>query len=254
MKKSISNYTSLVGKLSFALLVGVSLSLSSCKKDDDDDGNGGNNNNDETTFQLGAGTLVAVKSQTVQSTAIGDVTIDIGTAVAAFSGDANWSSLVDGGNVTVNEKELEKFDNNAYVFTPGIADPTGITFGSSVDWSVSGNSGNGVPAFDHTVNGGFPSVGNVSVEGPVSKAEGVTIPITGVSNADSLYVNINEAIKVVASNASSANFSASDLSGVSTGTGIISIAAVRYTTADYGGKTFYFLTETVKQKTVEITN
>ncbi len=253
MKKSIQNYTSLIGKLSFAVLVGVSLSLTSCKKDDDD-GNGGNNNTDETTFQLGAGTLVAVKSQTVQNTAIGEMTIDIGTAVAVFGKDAGWSAFVDGGTVSVNDKALEKFENNSYVFTPGIADPTGITFGSSVEWSVSGNSGNGVPAFDHTVSGGFPSVGNVSVEEPVSKADGVTIPITGVSNADSLYVNINEAFKVVASNATSANFSSADLSGVSTGTGIISIAAVRYTTANYGGKTFYFLTETVKQKTVEITN
>ncbi len=253
MKKSISIYTSLIGKLILAVLVGVSLSLTSCKKDDDDNGNGGNPS-DDTNFQLGAGTLVAVKSQTVQSTAIGDITIDIGTAVAVFGKDASWSAFVDGGTVKVNDKELEKFGNNSYVFTPGIADPTGITFGSSVDWSVSGNSGNGVPAFDHTVSGGFPSVGNVSVEGPVSKAEGVTVPITGVSNADSLYVNINEAFKVVASNATSANFSAADLSNVSTGTGIISIAAVRYTTADYSGKTFYFLTETVKQKTVEITN
>lgn len=252
MKKSIQNYTSLIGKLSFAVLVGVSLSLASCKKDDDN-GNGGNTNS-QTNFQLGAGTLVAVKSQTVQSTAIGDITIDIGTAVAVFGKDASWSAFVDGGTVKVNDKELEKFNNNSYVFTPGISDPTGITFGSSVAWSVSGNSGNGVPAFDHTVSGGFPSVGNVNVDGPVSKAGGVTVPITGVSNADSLYVNINEAFKVVASNATSANFSAADLSNVSTGTGIISIAAVRYTTANYGGKTFYFLTETVKQKTVEITN
>lgn len=251
MKKSINNNASLLGKLGFALVLGLGISLSACKKDDDDV-NGGNNSGSTPT--LGAGTLVAVKSQTVQSTPIGDMTIDIGTAVAVFGADAGWSSFVDGGTVKVNDNALSKMPNSSYVFTPGVASPTGIDFGSSITWSVAGNSSTGVPAFDHTVTGGFPSVGSVNVDDNVSKAAGLTVPISGVSNADSLYINVNEVVKVLPASATSANFSSADLSSLSNGQGIVSIAAVKYTNQAYGGKTFYFLNQAVKQKSVTIGN
>jgi hypothetical protein len=250
MKTSFKNNANLAGKLSFAILVAISLSLASCKKDDDDKGG----KDDDTTLKLGEGTLVAIKTQSIQSTPIGDVTVDIGTAVAVFSAGSNWSSFADAGTVEVNGSALQKFNNNSYAFTPGAANPMGIEFGNSVQWTIAGNSASGVPAFNHTVSGGFPNVGNVNVDETVSKAAGLNLPITGVSNADSLYVNINEVVKVLPANASSANFTASDLSSLSNGTAVVSIAAVRYTNANYGGKTFWFLNETVKQKTVTISN
>ncbi len=253
MKNENTQFYRYVGKLSLALSLALVFSLTSCDKDEDDVPNGNNNTQSENP-QLGAGTLIAIKSETVQSTPMGDMTINMGTAVAVFGSDANFSSFVDGGTVSVNGKNLSKAGNNAYTFTPSQTEPTGIEFGNDVSWSVSGNSGNDVPAFDHTMSEGFPSVGRVNVDDEVSKAESLTLPISGVSNADSLVVNVNEVVKIVAAGVSSVNFSSDELSGISKGTGIVSIAGVRYTSQSYGGKDFYFLTQTVKQKTVTITD
>ncbi len=249
MKRSITQIANRTFKIGFALAMALSLSLTACKKDEDDP----KDNNDGTT-KLGNGTLVAVKSQTVQDSPIGPITIDVGTAVAVFDGGNNWSSFADAGNVQVNGESMEKSGNNTYLATASAANPTGIEFGNTVEWSVEGNTSSNVPAFNHTVTGGFPNVGNVNVDETISKSDGLNLPITGVSNADSLYVNVSQVVKVLPANASTANFSSAELSSVSNGTAIVSIAAVRYTTATYGGNTYYFLTETVKQKSVTITD
>lgn len=254
MKKVNTHIVRYAGKLSLVMSLTFVLGLTSCDKDEDDLPNGDNSNNQTNNTQLGAGTLVAIKSESVQSTPMGDMTINIGTAVAVFGSDASFSSFVDAGTVSVNAQNLSKAGNHAYTFTPSMTDPTGIEFGNTVNWSVSGNDANGVPAFDHSMSGGFPSVGRVNVDDELSKSESLTLPVSGVSNADSLVVNVNEAVKIVASGVSSVNFSSNELSSISKGTGIVSIAGVRYTSQAYGGKEFFFLAQTVKQKTVTITD
>lgn len=254
MKKVNTPIVNAAGKLSIALSLALLIGLTSCDKDEDDLPNGNSNNNQTDNPQLGAGTLVAIKSESVQSTPMGDMTINIGTAVAVFGSDANFSSFVDAGTVSINGQNLSKAGNHAYTFTPSMTEPTGIEFGNAVNWSVSGNDANGVPAFDHNMSGGFPTVGRVNVDEELSKSESLTLPISGVSNADSLVVNVNEAVKTVAAGVNAVNFSSDELSGISKGTGIVSIAGVRYTSQAYGGKEFFFLTQTVKQKTVTITD
>lgn len=223
----------------------------SCSKDEVP--NEPSNNADSSSFQFGDGTLVAVRSETLQSTPIGDMTINIGTAVAAFSAGSNYSILAEAGTVKVNGEALQKSDNNAYVFTPGLTLPTGIEYGNSVEWSVAGNSSNGIPSFNHTFSGGFPTVGSISSGANVSKS-GFTLAIESVTNADSVYFMVNEVYKSLPGNTTSYTFTSAELSSLTTGQGIVSVAAWRYGTSQYGGKSYYFINETVKQKTVTITN
>lgn len=246
--KKYFNFRQQVKTLIFALTAISLVTLSACTKEDNPD-----NKSNETSNspKLGDGTLVAVRSETLQSTPIGDMTVTVGTAVAVFNGGNNYSSFAEAGSVKVNNESLQKFANNSYVYTPGLTNPTGIEFGNSVQWSVAGSGG--VPAFEHTMTGGFPTVGNITSAADVSKA-GYTLTIASASNADSIYFMVNDVVKRLPGSARTASFTQAELSSLQTGTGIVSVAAWRFTTAAYGGKNFYFINETVKQKTVNITN
>ncbi len=233
-----------------SLLIASSIFFVSCEKDEPETPE---NTQSSSTPNLGSGTLVAVITEATQSTPIGEIPINLGTAVAAFAGSNNYATLADAGNVSVDGNALQKFDNNSYVFTPGLTSPTGIDFGTNVKWSVSGNSGSGVPAFEHTYNRGFPNVGSITSGTEVSKA-GYTLTFSSISNADSVYLIINDVVKSLAGNARSYTFTSSELSGLSTGQGNVTVAAWNFGTASYGGKNFYFVNETVKIKSVNITN
>lgn len=233
-----------------SLLVAGSIFFVSCEKDEPEAPDSTQNS---STPSLGDGTLVAVKTATAQSTPIGDITIDLGTAVAAFPGSGGYNSLVDAGSVSVDGNALQKFGNNSYVFTPGIASPTGIEYENDVKWSISGNSGNNVPSFEHTYTRGFPNIGNITSAAEVSKA-GYTFTFSSISNADSVYLLINDVVKRLAGNARSYTFTSSELSGLTTGQGNITVAGWNYATASYSGKNFYFINETVKIKSVTISN
>jgi len=252
MKMSIISRLKKAAQQSMIVLFALSLTLTSCQKDDDDNNNNNNNSEPSSSFQFGDGTLVAVRSETVQSTPFGDVTITLGTGVAVFAAGSNYTSFADAGVVSLNSESLQKQSNNSYVFTPGVANPTGIDFSGGVNWSVAGNSTTGVPAFTHTVSHGFPNAGNITSGNEVSKSAGFTVTITNISNADSVYFMINDKLKAFAGNATTATFSAADLSGLSKGQGIVTVAPWKFSTAQYGGKNFYFVTETVKQKSVTI--
>jgi hypothetical protein len=252
MKTTMRNILKKTALHSSIAIMALGLTLTSCKKDENNNNNNNNNNDPSSSIQFGDGTLVAVRSETVQSTPFGDVTITLGTGIAAFSNSSNYSSLADAGNVSLNSESLQKQSNNSYVFTPGVANPTGIDFSGGINWSVAGNSASGVPAFTHTVSHGFPNAGNITSGDEVSKGAGFTITISNISNADSVYFLINDKLKSFAGNVTTASFSAADLSGLSKGQGIITVAPWKFSTAQYGGKNFYFVTETVKQKSVTI--
>ena len=232
------------------LLISTSIFFVSCEKDETETPE---NTQNSSTPNLGDGTLVAVNTEATQTTPIGEIPINLGTAVAAFAGSSNYGTLVDGGTVSVDGNALTKYDNNSYVFTPGLTSPTGIEFGSNVKWTISGNSGSGVPAFEHTYNRGFPNIGSITSGTEVSKA-GYTLTFSSISNADSVYLLINDVVKSLPGNARSYTFTSGELSGLSTGQGNVTVAGWNYGTASYGGKNFYFVNETVKIKSVNITN
>lgn len=242
-----------VSQLTLTFLLVAGLTLASCNKKDDDDvdpGGGNNPGTENPTPQLGVGTLVAVKTLNTTDTPIGPITTELGLGVAVFSSD-NWSSFQDAGSVQLNGNALTKNANNSYIFMPSATNPMGIELGSTVVWDVAGNGS--IPAFSHTVQTTFPSLGAITSSTDVSKS-GYTLSVASVSNADSVYFQVGEVLKVLGGNARSCEFSASELSGLSTGQSIIQVAPYKISNAQYGGKTFYFINESTISASANITN
>ncbi len=235
--------------ISFLFVLAILIFTVACDKEESPDTNGGD---DSGSFQFGNGTLVAVQAESVQNTPIGDMTITVGTAVAVFSNDGNYSSFVNAGSVTADGHDLKKFDNNSYAFTPGLTDPTGIEFGNSVDWKVAGSDH--VPAFEYTMTGGFPSIGTITADAELSKSSSYTISVSSIANADSVYFMVKEVYKALPGNTRSYTFSADELQNLSNGTAAVTVAAWRYKTSSFSGKTMYFINETVRQKTANVSN
>lgn len=250
MKTPIFNMQKM-SQIALAFFLVAGLTLASCnKKDDDNPDPGTNPGTTNPTPQLGVGTLVAIKTVNTTDTPIGPITTELGLGVAVFSSD-NWATFTDAGALTLNGSALTKNANNSYVFMPSLTNPMGIEFGSSVVWDVAGNGS--TPAFSHTVQVPFPSVGAITSSTDVSKA-GYTLSVASVNNADSVYFQVGEVVKALAGNARSCQFSASELSGISTGQSIIQVAPYKLSNAQYGGKTYYFINETTVSASANITD
>jgi hypothetical protein len=252
MKSIHLNFRNL-SQLALAGIFVAAFTLASCNKKDDDNtdpGGGDNPPTDNPMPQMGSGTLVAIKTQNITSTPIGDVTTTIGLGVAVFTDDA-YNSFTDAGTVELKGNALTKHSNNSYAFTPSLTNPTGIDLSGSITWDVSGN-GN-IPSFSHTVNTAFPSVGAVTSSSDVSKS-GYTLTVASVNNADSVYFQVGSVLKVLPGNAVSCQFTADDLSSLSTGASIVQVAPIKISSADYSGKTFYFINESTSSVSANISN
>lgn len=196
------------------------------------------------------GTLVAIKSQSTQSTPIGPMTITIGLGVAVFYETGNTSTFLDAGTVNLNSLQCTKQNNNAYAFQPSADNATGIDFSSGVSWSVSGSANVEAFSFDPSIS--FPTVDAISSGDVVNKANGYTLTTTSVTGADSVIFQVGSVLKTVAGNSTSCTFSSSDLSGLSTGTSIVQIAGYKMQNQIITAKNYYFINETVVTKTVTI--
>jgi len=252
MKSLQLNFKTL-SQIALAGIFVAAFTLASCNKKDDETPDPGDNNNPGTespTPQLGAGTLVAVKTQNITSTPIGPITTTIGVGVAAFTNDG-FNTLIDAGTVELKGNALTKNSNNSYTFTPSLTNPTGIDLSGDITWDVSGSGD--VPAFSHTVTTAFPSVGEVTSSSDVSKS-GYTLTVRSVNNADSVYFQVGSVIKVLAGNAVSCEFTSDDLSSLGTGQSIVQVAPIKMSTAEYGGKTYYFINESTSSISANITN
>ncbi len=235
----------------FTLLFAAAFTLGSCNKKDDDNVDPGNTNTGTNpTPQLGSGTLVAIKTTNITSTPIGDITTTIGVGVAAFTSNG-YSTLTDAGAVQLNGNTLTKNSNNSYTFTPSLTAPTGIDLGNTIVWDVAGNGD--TPAFSHTVQAPFPTVGAITSSTDVSKS-GYTLTVASVTNADSVYFQVGSVLKVLAGNARSCEFTSADLSSLGTGQSLIQVAPYKVSNATYGGKTFYFVNEATVSNSANITN
>jgi hypothetical protein len=247
-------------KLILTLLVIGTLSFS-CSKDDDSPtpepevtptptGGGGNSTgNPQPTFTDADASLWAVKSISITTVpGVGDIETTIGTGVGVFFDGAG--AMVDVGAVSLNTQALTKNANNSYVFQPGTSNPTGIDFNSGVAWSVAG--GNGFSAINKNVTIGFPTVGAVNSSATITKANGYTLSVNNVSGADSVLFLVGDVTKTIAGNATSCTFSASELSGLATGTTVVQAAAYITTSETVGGKKVYYGNETVQTKTATV--
>jgi hypothetical protein len=251
-------------KLILTLLVIGTLSFS-CSKDEDSPtpevvatptpaptGGGGNTTGDPYPTLAGAdASLWAVKSISVTTvTGIGDIETTIGIGVGVFFDGSG--GMVDVGSVSLNTKALTKNANNSYTFQPSASEPTGIDFSSGdVMWSVAG--GNGFPAITKDVSSiSFPIVGAVNSSTTITKANGYTLSVNNVSGADSVLFLIGDVNKTIVGNATSCTFSASELSGLATGTTVAQVAAYITTNETVGGKKVYYGKETVQTKTATV--
>lgn len=233
---------------------GISI-LSSCSKLSTATGTPSSNAPSVNTPSDADGALASVQVITTQTVAGFTVPINIGTAAAWFG---SASSFKDAGNVSCASNALTK-SNNAYVFTPSQTSPEGITFSNNVTWDVTGNSGNGIAAFNYSDNSSFPSISDISNAGTVSSAGSFTLSATSAVYGDSVIFVVTgsrgHVMYTAAPNTGSHTFSASEMASVgTTGTngGLLQIAPYRINHQTINGKSYYFVKETCVSKFVTI--
>lgn len=196
-------------------------------------------------------TLVGIKTITTTQTVIGPVDSELGTAVAVFS-DNGGASFQSAGNVSCNSNALTQNSNNSYVFTPSQANPTGISFGSTVSWEGTGSTW---PAFTGTTAAGFSTVEPIS-SGNVSTSSNYTLSCSSVTNADSVYFAVygpdGNVMKVLGPNTNSYTFTAAELSALGAGNGFVQIIGINYDPQNIGSRDYWFLNETVRTSSVTI--
>ena len=226
--------------------------LTSCKKDEKDDDD---NNNTQTVVNVtdlfnysdALGVLVGVKTVTTQNVGGFETSIELGTAVAVFPNAAGSTKFLDAGTVKNNTKTLTKQDNNSYVFTPAATDVTGIDFSNGSAWEVSGSSS--VNAFNYTY---VPFPSNPKITSNVSEvnlANGYNFTLQNAnSNADSVLFILasgsNYVSKTLPGNATSANFTASDLATLTPSSqGLIQVTPYKIKSDIVNGEKYYFINQ-----------
>ncbi len=253
------HYPRTLGILPIAFLA-IGITFTACKKDEPeppatpaDPGGGGQNVPAPSTtpnFSDADGSLWAVQSFTTQSTPIGNMDIQIGLGVGAFTDDG-FNSYINAGTVSLNGVQLSSASNGTYYSQPSQTQPTGIDLSSGVSWSVSG--GSGVPAFDHDVNSfPMPTLGAISANETVVRSNGYTMSTTQVAGADSVLFLVGHVAKTLSGNATTCSFTPDELSALQTGANVVQIAAYKYTDQMFGGKKIYFGKEAVRSVSVTI--
>lgn len=240
----------------FSLFALLSLTLFSCQKDEEDqqeetqepveDTSG---NTASLTFGEGDGAVYAIQSTSITETVIGPLETTIGTGVALFTSD-NFNSFMDAGSVSLNGSSLTKNGNNSYTHIPGLTDPMGIDFSSSIEWNVSGMGS--VPAFTLDLTSqGFPEVDPISSPTTVDLSSGYTLSTTNIANADSIIFLIEGVYKTLAGDVTSYTFSADELSSLSPGMSSAQIAAFNISENTVSGSLIYGVNE--KVQTISVT-
>jgi hypothetical protein len=205
------------------------------------------NTTDLFSYNDAFGVLVGIKTVTTQNVGGFETSIDLGTAVSVFPTSVGSSTFVDAGTVKNNTKLLTKQSNNSYVFTPSQTDFTGIDFDNGSSWEVSGSSN--VTAFNYDF---FPFPSNPKITSSVTEvtiSSGYNFTLQSAnSNADSVIFILasgnEKAIKVLPGNATSANFSASELAAFKPSTqGLIQVTPYRITNDVVNGKKYYFVNQ-----------
>ncbi len=244
--------------LRFSLVLGLAMAFTACKKDDPappaaPGGGGGSNTSTPSTtpnFTDADASLWAVRTFSTQSTPIGPIDIEIGLGVGAFTNDG-FASFVNVGDVSLNSVALTRQSNNSYVSQPSQTNPTGVDFGTGVEWNVQG--GSGFPAFTRSVTAfPFPTVAAITSAETVVRANGYTLTTTQVTGADSVIFLVGSVSKTLAGNATACTFSAAELAGAGTGASLVQIAPYKYNNEVIGGKRIYFGKEMVRTKSVTI--
>ncbi len=247
-------HKSMKARISFLtmLLFATSLTFTSCSDSDDEEDAPAPSSTPAPdgipVIPMADAALIAVESFSITDTPLGPIESNVGTGVAVFY-DAN-NNFVTAGDVSLNETALTLNDNNTYTLIPSLDAIFGVDFSTGVNWLVEG--GKGFSTLDHSVNFGFPDVGELSVESTVDRSQDYTIQVNSVSGADSIIYMVNEVMKTVAGNQNTCTFTSDELSALSGGTGIVQAAAYKMQGQEFSGKSVYFVNESVVSQTVTI--
>jgi len=241
------------------MTLAISLLMMSCEKDDPTPStpNPTPTDNSAQTYPTPSdadAVLVAVKATTSTDTPIGPIDVLVGTAVGIFSNDGFASGdFIQAGTVTCNTLELAINPNNSYTFTDiSATNPMGINYSSAVNWSVVG--ANGISPITHNaITQGFPTTGEITSPATVVRADGYTVTCASVSGADSVLFNIGGVTKTLAGNATACAFSASELSGATTGSSVVQVNAFTIDSEVFGSDTkAYFINQDTRSITVTV--
>jgi hypothetical protein len=252
-KKPLLNMHSTLRHISLSMLA-TALCLGACKKEeaetpstDNSGGGGGSTTTPSSTpsFNGADGVLWAINTFSSQTVAGFPIEVQSGMGVATFPTEASASTYVDAGTVKLNDVELTRQSNNSYILIPSMSNPTGIDFSSgSTHWTVSG--ANGIPAVDQSPSFGFPDVGDITSSTTVTRSSGYTLSVASISPSDSVVFMVGSVVKYKPSGSTSCTFSASELSGISSGASIIQVSPYSYQHTVIGGKDFYFGKQTAR--------
>lgn len=178
---------------------------------------------------------------------IGETQIDFGTAVASF---VDGGKNVSVGKVKVDDTELKMESNKVYLSPVVLTNPTGLTFGNSVSWSIEG--GNGFAAMSYVTKKKFPIITGLTADATVDRAASYTVSITSVSNADSIFYGVNDVYKIVAGNIKSVTFTSSQLSDLKKGSAFVQVAPYNFEIKKNGTRDVVFGNQVVVSKLVTI--
>ncbi|WP_159038327.1 hypothetical protein [Brumimicrobium mesophilum] len=196
--------------------------------------------------------LIAIKTMTTTDTPIGPVDTEFGTAVAVFS-ENSGASFVSAGTVSVDGESLSAQNNNSYIYMVGITNPTGLTFGSTVDWEGTGSTWE---SFSTSTNQGFSTV-NAITSGDVSVSSDYTLTSGSVANADSIlyavYGSSGDKLVIVGGNNTSYTFTAAELANLGQGSGYAQVVGLNYDKKVIGAKDYWLINETVRTKSINVT-
>jgi len=237
----------------FALAGLVCLSVTSCNLLPDDEEPTTSTQPDPPTPTIadGYGTLSAVKSVTFQDVpVVGLVEVDLGLAVGVFFNGVDYNTFLNAGSVTCEGETLEEQDNGSYVYLPSQTNATGIDFSGNPDWNVTGSAD--VPAFSHTTNIGFPTVGEITSSSTVSNGSDYTLTVASVTGADSVIFMMGGVVHTEAGNATSSTFTSAEISGMGTGANFAQAAAYKIEEATYSAKNYWFVNEKVVTESITI--
>ncbi len=249
----------------FALLAFVLLAAFACEKTEETTENPENNNNPPAPAITINGTdavLIAIQtSSTTEVPIIGTTVFVTGTASATFFDGNGGTTALNAGKVECVGEELTN-QNNAYFYQPSQNNPSGLSFGATVGWSVAGNGA--VPAINEVYNKEVPEIGNVNgVGADVDRTSELTISFdpnnmhTDISDADSIMFNVFDKdgkllSQTKATTQTSATFTAAEMGTLAEGFGFVQIAAYNFEVKDYSGYKVAFINQGANTKTVNL--
>lgn len=238
----------------FLVLAGiVSFAVTSCNTDDTPEAPEDPASNPPTpSFAVGFGSLAAVKTVTTFDPGFGVPVQEIvlGLGSAGFTDGTDFINLIDGGTVSLEGENLEKFSNNAYASQPSQTNPTGIDFSSNPVWVVSGAGE--VPGFTHTTGIGFPTLGTITSSTTIPGTGDYVLAVSNISGADSVFFMLGGIAHTEPGNSTSSIFTEAEINTMGTGTNFMQVAPYKWEMGTYSGKDFYFVTEAVKTQSITI--